>query len=195
MQVLTPWKTLTALCATTLMATSAFALSNDEYKVEKDRIAADYKAAKAQCKSLAGNAKDVCEEEAKGREKVAKADLEHRKDPSDKNRHDLAKAKADADYDVAKEKCDDLKGNPKDVCKADAKAAHVKALEAAKVNEARADGDKHGDAKAANVAEARKDAAENVREAEYKAAKERCDALSGDAKDKCQDDAKRTFAQ
>ena len=32
-------------------------------------------------------------------------------------------AKADATYEVAKERCDDLSGNAKDVCKKDAKAA------------------------------------------------------------------------
>ena len=31
--------------------------------------------------------------------------------------------KADAEYDVAKERCDDLAGNAKDVCQKDAKAA------------------------------------------------------------------------
>ena len=39
------------------------------------------------------------------------------------------------------------------------------------------------------MAEARKDAAAEKNEANYKAAKERCDALSGDVKSKCVDDA------
>ena len=47
--------------------------------------------------------------------------------------------------------------------------------------------------KAANVAEARKDANAEKNEANYKAAKERCDALSGDAKSKCVDDMKRMY--
>jgi len=50
-------------------------------------------------------------------------------------------------------------------------------------------------AKQADVAEARKDAAAEKNEANYKAAKERCDALSGDAKSKCVDDAKRVHGQ
>ena len=40
--------------------------------------------------------------------------------------------KADAEYDVAKEKCDDLAGNAKDVCVKDAKAAREKAKTSAK---------------------------------------------------------------
>ena len=52
-----------------------------------------------------------------------------------------------------------------------------------------------GNTKDANVAKAKKEAAEEKREANYKAAKERCDALDGDVKSKCVDDAKRMYAQ
>ena len=62
------------------------------------------------------------------------------------------------------------------------------------VKAATADGETRTE-KAANVAEVRKDAAAEKREADYKAAAERCDALSGDLKSKCVDDAKRRFAQ
>lgn len=186
---------LLATCSAVLMATSAFALTPAEHKAEKDRISAEYKAAKAQCKSMKGNANDVCEKQAEGREKVALAELNYQKDATEGNRHKLAKAKADADYDVASEKCDDQAGNAKDVCKKDAKAAHVRALEAAKVAEVRHAPRADAAAKAADVSAARKDASQHVREAEYKAAAERCDTLSGDAKDKCVNDAKRQFGQ
>ena len=185
---------LTAVCAVACMS-SVFAATPAEHKAAKDQISADYKAAKTQCNSLMGNAKDVCEKEAKGREKIALAELDYRADASERHRHNLAKTKADAAYDVSKEKCDDLKGNPKDVCVKDAKAAHVKALEAAKVADARAETNVAPAKKAADVSEARKDANQNVREAEYKAARERCDALSGDVKDKCVADAKRIHGQ
>lgn len=189
---------LRQLLTTTLaavIATSAFALTPAEQKAEKGRIEADYKSAKANCKSMKGNAKDVCEKEAKGREKVALAELDYKKSATVSNRYKIAKASADADYDVANEKCDDLSGNAKDVCKKDAKAAHVKALEAAKVYEVRSEPNGNAAEKAADVSEARKDADRNVREADYKAAAERCDAMSGDAKDKCVNDAKRRFGQ
>lgn len=184
-----------SVCVATLMASSAFALTPAEKNAEKTRIEAEYKAAKQQCKSMKGNAKDVCEKQASGHEKVAKAELNFRADGSETNRHKLAKAKADADYDVAKEKCDDLSGNTKDVCVKDAKAAHVKALEAAKVAEARMETNTNAASKKADVADARQEAAEKVRDAEYQAAKERCDAMSGNAKDACVADAKRKFAQ
>ena len=69
------------------------------------------------------------------------------------------------------------------------------AVEAAKVNKAQAEPAANSAAKAANVAETRKDAAEETREADYKAAKARCDTMSGAAKDTCVADAKRKFGQ
>jgi hypothetical protein len=51
-------------------------MSKEDYKAGKDRISASYKSDKAACDALSGNAKDVCMEEAKGKEKIAKAELE-----------------------------------------------------------------------------------------------------------------------
>ena len=94
---------------------------------EEDRIEADYKAAKAKCETLKDNAKDVCEKEAKAKEKVAKAELNAKKDPSPQNQRKVAEAKAAGEYDVAKEKCDDMKGNEKNACQKAAKAKHEQA--------------------------------------------------------------------
>jgi hypothetical protein len=81
---------------------------------------------------MSGNAKDVCEKEAKGQEKVAKAELEAKRKGTPNAEYEVAKAKADAAYDVAKEKCDDQKGKEKSACKKQAKADHEKALAEAK---------------------------------------------------------------
>jgi hypothetical protein len=167
-------------------------MSRDQYKAEKDRIEAQYKSEKDACKAQNGNAKDVCEAQAKAHEKVAKADLEANYKNTDKARYEAQVAKADADYDVAKEKCDDLNGNKKDVCVKEAKASHTKAKADAKV--ARVSHDQM--AKTSDkTAEARRDAREDTREAQYKVAKEKCDALSGNAKDKCVADAKARYGQ
>jgi len=99
------------------------------------------------------------------------------------------KTKADRDYDVAKEMCDDKKGNDKDVCVKEAKASHERALGAAKVDKASATGN------TTDVAEARADARKDTSDAAYKADKEKCDAMSGDAKDKCQANVKAKYAK
>lgn len=168
---------LAALLAAVFAAGAAqAALSDADYAARKKGIEAEYKNGRATCGSLAGNAKDICLEEAKGRQKVALATLEFDRKPDAKQREKLADARADAAYDVAKERCDDLAGNAKDVCVADAKAARTRA---------------QADAKAEKVgATARSEAAEAKNEAQYKAEVERCDSLAGDAKDACVNAAK-----
>ena len=107
-------------------------ISSDEYKRAKDAVEADAKAAKEKCKSLTGNTKDVCQAEAKANEKVAKKELDYKKNPNEKNRMDLEKMKAEAAYEVAKEKCEDLKGADQSACKKAAKADEKKAVAAIK---------------------------------------------------------------
>ena len=60
--------------------------------------------------------------EAKGKESVAKAELEVEYKPSPKARYEARVAKAEADFKVAKEKCNDKGGNMKDLCKSRRKA-------------------------------------------------------------------------
>ncbi len=180
----------TAVAAAMGFAGTAFAMSKAEIKADEDRIAADFKSAKSACDSLKANAKDICLAEAKGNEKVAKAELGARKNDTAKTRADVRVARADADYGVAREKCDDLAGNPKDVCLKDAKAAMTKAKA-----DAKADLTSNKAQTSANekVAQARTEAAEDKRDANYAAAKERCDKFSGDAKDRCVTEAKTRF--
>lgn len=55
---------------------SAQGMTKADYKAGKAKIEADYKAARANCVPLAGNAKDICMVDAKGKEKVAKAEID-----------------------------------------------------------------------------------------------------------------------
>ncbi|MEO8346234.1 MAG: hypothetical protein ABI607_11115 [Betaproteobacteria bacterium] len=151
-----------------------------------------YKMDKALCDALSSNAKDICVERAKGKEKVAKADADANFDNTPKTREGARVARADAAYDVAKEKCDDLSGNAKDVCVKEAKAAHVKATADAKVDRVAADTRNSSSEK---VTEARRDAANDKRDADYKVAVEKCDALAGAAKDACIRTAKTTYGK
>ena len=114
------------------MATSAFAMTKEEHSAEKTRISADYKAGKQKCDALKDNAKDICMSEVKGAEKVAKAELESTYKPSARNTQKVSLVKADATYDMGKEKCDDLSGDPKNACVKEAKAVHAKAKSDAK---------------------------------------------------------------
>ena len=188
--------TLVAMFAAAGLAMSGASLAANTTKQARDQAikAADaqYKTDKAACDALSGNAKDICVEEAKGKEKVAKAEAKAGYEGTPKARESARVARADAMYEVAKEKCDDLAGNAKDVCVKEAKAAHVKATADAKVDRVASENTTNS---AAKTADARADAAQDKRDADYKVAVEKCDALSGNAKDMCVRDAKVRFGK
>lgn len=167
-------------------------LTKDQYTAEKSRIEASYKADEARCKSLSGNLKDVCELEVKGTRDVALADAEAAFKNTPAARFDARVARVEAQYKVAKEKCDDLSGNLKDVCVTEAKANEVKGKADAKVDKVATESSQDA---AKKTADARIAGAEDKRDAEYKVAIERCDALAGDAKDQCVKSAKARFGK
>ena len=111
--------------------------------------------------------------------KAAKANAEADYKNPDKARRDAKTDAAEADYDVAKAKCEAKTGNDKDVCIKEAKAIETKAKADAKANE--------------KVAAAKEDAREDKMNADYKVALEKCDSLSGPAKDACVSDAKARY--
>jgi hypothetical protein len=174
----------TALAVATLLAlplAQAATMAKPDYKAAKTRISADYKTDKAACDSATGNAKDICVEEAKAKEKVAKAELEYAYTGKAKDANNVLVAKADSSYAVAKERCDDQTGNAKDVCVKEAKAVQVKALADAKMGK--------------EIGAARKDAATDKNDADYKVAIEKCDAFASDAKTSCVTAAKTRFGK
>ena len=119
------------VCASPVFAADD-AMPKDQVKTEKQRIDSEAKAAREKCKDMKGNQKDICMAEAKGQEKVAKAELAAKQKDTPKNRYDVAAAKADMEHSIAREKCDDMKGKEKNQCDKDAKAARDTAKKAAK---------------------------------------------------------------
>ena len=185
--------TLLAAAGLSLAAgTSAQTMNKDARDMAVKNAETQYKADKEACSSLSGNAKDICVEEAKGKEKIAKADANATFEGTPKAREDARLARADATYAVAKEKCDDLAGNPKDVCAKEANAAYVKAKADAKVDRVAADTRKDS---AEKTAQAQHDAMTDKRDADYKVAIEKCDALAGAAKDACVQNAKMHYGK
>lgn len=154
-------------------------ISNEVYKLAKDDLDQHYDREKKACDALSGNAKDICQEEAKGAEKVAQARLKAQHTGKQSDKDDAVKASIEARHNVAKERCDDVQGNQKDVCVKQAKADRDKAMASLKARQ--------------DIQEARDEAAEKKRDADYKVARERCDTMSGSAKDACQASAKARF--
>jgi hypothetical protein len=184
-------------------AGSAQSMPKDDYQASKDRIAAESKAAKAACTSLFGNAREVCEAEASGTGKVAGAELDASYGPTLKSRNQVRVVKAEADHAAARQRCEDMAGNAKDVCikeatavetaaKADAKAQLTTANAKAVANETSASAYSKANAQAAA---ARAEAATATNNAQYGVAVEKCDAYAGGAKDVCLDRAKVRFGK
>ena len=159
----------------------AATMTSAEYSAQKDKIKADYKIANDKCSSMSGNAKEVCHEEAEAVEKKALANAEADYKNTPKARKDAIVAGANADYDVAKQKCKTMTGNEKDVCMKEAKAAQTKTKADAEAN--------------SKIRKAKTEASEDKRDADYKVAIEKCDGMSGAAKDQCKADAKAKYGK
>jgi hypothetical protein len=197
------------ISAITVAITLAFgtgaiaAMSKADYNAGKANISSAYKSAKAGCDSFSANAKDVCMAEAKGNEHVSSARLEADYKPTVKTHYNVGIAMAEADYAVAREKCDDKAGNDKAVCIKEAKAAEIAAKADAKsqMKTSEANGVANDKTAAARVqanekrTAARQDAATDKRNADYAVAKEKCDVFADNAKAVCVKEAKARFGQ
>ena len=179
------------MTATKPMA-AATPISKDAYDMAVRNADAQYKVDKDACSPRSGNAKDICLAEANGKEKVAKANAEAAYKATPKAREDARVARAEATYNVAKEKCDDVSGNAKDVCVKEADAALVRAKADAKVDRVAADTQQDSTAK---QADARQQAERDKRDADYKVAIEKCDASAGPAKNTCISNAKLQYGK
>ena len=172
--------------------TTSTPMSKDSYTMAKTNADAQYRIDNDACSSLKGNAKDICVAEAKGKDNIAKADAEAAYENTPKARQKARVAHAQANYNVAIEKCDDLAGNRKDVCVKEAKAELVKGKANANVDRVASD---TGRDAAVKRADAKKEANADKRDAEYKVAIEKCDGLAAPAKDTCVSNAKTQYGK
>jgi hypothetical protein len=170
--------TLTLIGATTAQAAT---MTRAEHGAAEERIEATYKTERNACNLLKANGKDVCEQQAKAKEKVAKAELQASYSGKASDKDKVRMVKADTNYDVAKEMCDDKAGNDKDVCIKEAKAVQAKSRADTKLTE--------------TVRGAITDDAQVKLDADYQVAAEKCDALSGDAKSSCIGQAKTKYGK
>jgi hypothetical protein len=101
-------------------------------------------------------------------------------------------AKAEANYAVAIQVCDTQSGNGKEVCIKEAKATKIQeeAYAKAQLKTSKADA-----AAIEKASDAHKDAETDTRDANYAVAKQKCEALDGDAEDLCLKNAKTQFGE
>lgn len=128
-------------CAALLFAAGVGAaiaqtVSPADYRAARSRIDAEYKADIVACKAYAERARDVCETAAKGKQKIARAELELNRSGSEADARKLAAVKAEVAYEIAEERCDLREGQDRETCLRHAKAADAKAKADAKDAEA-----------------------------------------------------------
>ena len=114
------------------------AMTKEAFKAAEERIEATARSERKACATRKGRMAELCTKEAKAREKVALAELEAEYEPGLDSWQEARYVKAEAEYDVAREKCDDLKGAGRDRCIQAAKSTREAAIRLAKVEKVEA---------------------------------------------------------
>jgi len=114
-------------------------MSEEAYEAAEQRIEAEADARRAACKRLPDKARDLCQLEAKGWEKVALARLHAENEPSPESERAAKEAEADAALAVAKERCESAGSKAKrKACVKRAEHEHEAAIRLAKVQKVEA---------------------------------------------------------
>ena len=122
----------TAAVAAIGIAPAAAQTNKDAFKTAMDKVKADYRVAKDKCDAMSGHAEDVCEDEAKLARAKAELDATTKFDNTGNNVRKARDNVIDAEYELADEKCDSLKGDAEDKCEAQAKSTRDAARDANK---------------------------------------------------------------
>jgi hyperosmotically inducible protein len=125
---------LATAAGATFAAAPTAALNHDPatYRNVSQKAATEYKTATAKCDTRSGNDKDVCMAEAKAARARTESDAIAKYNNSEKGRASARNKVAEADYEVAKAKCDAMSGADKDSCMDNAKSVRTAALADAK---------------------------------------------------------------
>lgn len=123
-----------------LVNASAVPLTPQAYEAAKKRIEAQYRADRRTCGRLKGAPRDICDAQAEGRKDSATARLEarYRRTPDAVEQAKIVTA--EANYKVARQKCEALKGRAEDRCIDQAKAAREAAIRQARVEKVESTG-------------------------------------------------------
>ena len=175
-------KKMATLIAVMTCSTQVFALSfnaSPTYDAKMKRAEKQYVKVREACDSLEGFKQEVCIAEAKAARVRQEADAKAEEENTPKARTDALIAHAQSKLDVAKVKCEPLEGNEENVCVKEAEVEYEKSVSIANANQ--------------TVRDAHEKAMENIIDADYELEREKCNSLSGDAKDQCVAKVKKSF--
>lgn len=124
----------TAAVAAIGIAPASAQTNKESHKAAMEKAKTDYRTAKDKCDAMSGHAEDICEDQAK----LARAKAEHEAtvkfDNTGNNVRNARDKVIDAEYELAEEKCDEMKGEAEDRCEAQAKSTRDAARDANKAN-------------------------------------------------------------
>ena len=167
-------------------------MTKDGYVQAKKDADAQYKTDKQSCASLSGNAKDICMAEAKGKDDVAKAEAAAAYENTPKTRESARVAHAQASLQGQHGEVRRPGGQPEGRLR---QGSEGRARQGQGRRQGRPCRDRRRQDAAIKQADASKEANADKRDADYKVAIEKCDALAGPAKDACVGNAKVRYGK
>jgi osmotically-inducible protein OsmY len=178
----------------TLLATAAgasfaaaptAALNHDPatYRNLTQKAESEYRAAAAKCDAKSGNDKDICMAEARLVRTRTEADALSRYNNTAAGRARARTNLADAEYELAKAKCDAKSGADKDACMDNAKSVHTAAVADAKADRAATTGS--GASSGGSTASGGLVTGTDTRDPAKAAAVDKCAQMGADAKTGC----------
>jgi hypothetical protein len=173
------------------LAHAAPLLSKDEMKATLVRIEEQYDHAQARCKRVQGQARALCNEQARGERDIQVAELDFRNEPTADNDQKVRLAKAEATYSKALVECKEMDGQARDVCRSEAKRSYADAKSEAKLQRQVAEQTLRSE----NTVRERTAESDRVAQAQYAAARQRCEALPPEGRLNCFEDVKKRFSQ
>jgi hypothetical protein len=120
---------LSVNCTAQMGAAAAAAppLSHEGLEAARRSADAQYELDRDGCKMLSDNAREICVVQARGKEKITRAEAEAAHENTPHSRYEARLVHARVAYEVSMERCGDFAGHRKDVCKADANSELIRA--------------------------------------------------------------------
>jgi hypothetical protein len=164
-------------------------MSKDEMKAQLVRIEEQYDHAQMRCKRVEGHARELCNEQARGERDIEVAQIQFQNEPTPDNDQKVRLAKADAAYSRALIQCKEMDGQARDICRKDAKRSYEDAKEDAKLQRQVAEVTLRSE----NAVRERTAEADRVAQAQFNAARQRCEALPPEGRLNCMQDVRTRF--
>jgi hypothetical protein len=118
----------TAVGIHAFVASPASLMSRADYQEARRPLEADARIALARCRALQGTPADVCKAQARGEDRIRKAEVEVRYLGTTAAVSQVRQARAQASYHVARAKCGGLLGEDRLACLGAARTGRARAL-------------------------------------------------------------------